>query len=79
MLTKASLETARVVSDPTERRAPNDVGGRIVPGLGWTPSIPKPSESGGAMAAILAGQQAAAVATAAPSVTAAVPPQDTEG
>ena len=79
VLTKASLETAPVVSDPTERRAPNDVGGRIVPGLGWTPSIPKPSESGGAMAAILAGQQAAAVATAAPSVTAAVPPQDTEG
>jgi spore germination cell wall hydrolase CwlJ-like protein len=66
VLTKAAIETAPVSNEPPERRAENDVGGRIIPGLGWTPSIPKPSESSGAMAAILAGQQA----PAAPPVTA---------
>lgn len=75
-LTKAVLENAPVAQDPTDRRAENDIGGRITPGLGWTPSIPKPGESGGAMAAILAGQQSAAATTA---VTAAVPSQDIEG
>lgn len=52
-------ETAQpVAQDPTDRRASNDVGGRITPGLGWTPSVPLPSQSG-AMARILAEQQAA--------------------
>jgi len=50
-----------VAQDPTDRRAPNDVGGRITPGLGWTPSVPLPSQ-GGAMARILAEQQAAQAA-----------------
>lgn len=73
-LTSAHVETKPVVIDPTDRRAENDIGGRITPGLGWTPSVPKPSETGGAMAAILAGQQQAA----APAV-AAVTTQDSEG
>ena len=73
-LIKAETDTAAVAPDPTDRRAPNDVGGRITPGLGWTPSIPKPSESSGAMAAILAGQQVAA-----PAVTAAIAPAIPEG
>lgn len=77
VLTKATADTAPLAIDPTERRAPNDVGGRITPGLGWTPSVPRPSETGGAMAAILAGQQAAA--GPAPTTTAAVTPQETEG
>lgn len=77
VLTKAEVEAAPVTIDPTERRAENDVGGRIILGLGWTPSIPKPSESSGAMAAILAGQQAAAAA--APAVTAAATPQEVGG
>ena len=77
VLTKATVEAAPVAIDPTERRAPNDLGGRITPGLGWTPSIPKPSETSGAMAAILAGQQAASAP--APTTTAAVAPQETEG
>lgn len=47
-----------VVEGPPERRAENDVGGRIVPGLGWTPSIPSPADSSGAMAQVLASQQA---------------------
>lgn len=72
-LTKAEFEVAPVAPDPTDRRAPNDVGGRITPGLGWTPSIPKPSETGGAMAAILAGQSAA------PAMTAAVTTPTPEG
>ena len=71
-LTKAEVEAPPVAPDPTDRRAENDVGGRIVTGLGWTPSIPRPSESGGAMAAILAGQQAAAM-------TASVTPETPEG
>ncbi|HEX5775217.1 MAG TPA: cell wall hydrolase [Caulobacteraceae bacterium] len=77
VLTKATAEITPLAIDPTERRAPNDVGGRITPGLGWTPSVPRPSETGGAMAAILAGQQAAAAP--APTTTAAVTPQETEG
>ncbi len=76
-LTKAVADAAPVVQDPTDRRAANDVGGRIVPGLGWTPSIPKPTESGGAMAAILAGQQASDLAPASIAATAAS--QDIEG
>ena len=57
VLTKVS-DPEPVVEGPPERRAENDVGGRIVPGLGWTPSIPSPAESSGAMAQILASQQA---------------------
>lgn len=72
-LTSVTVEAAPVVVDPTDRRAENDVGGRITPGLGWTPSIPRPADSGGAMAAILAGQSAT------PAVTAAVTTQDSGG
>lgn len=73
VLTKAETAPAPVV-DPTDRRAPNDVGGRITPGLGWTPSVPLPSQSNNAMAQILAGQQSAAE----PAVAAAAP-QAVEG
>ncbi|WP_313805037.1 cell wall hydrolase [Sphingobium sp.] len=49
-----------------ERRAANDVGGRMDPTKGWTLSISDPSTSGGALSDMLARQQkAASVALAA--------------
>jgi Cell Wall Hydrolase len=55
--------------DPTDRRAENDVGGRIVPGLGWTPSVPIIT-SEGAYARTLSGHEARPSAPAAPAQTA---------
>lgn len=43
-----------------ERRAANDVGGRMDPAKGWKLSIPDPSASGGALGDMLARQQKAA-------------------
>ncbi|PJG46953.1 cell wall hydrolase [Sphingobium sp. LB126] len=43
-----------------ERRASNDVGGRMDPTKGWKLSIPDPSTSGGALSDMLARQQTAA-------------------
>lgn len=43
-----------------ERRAPDDVGGRMDPTKGWKLSIPDPSPSSGALADMLARQQKAA-------------------
>lgn len=43
-----------------ERRAANDLGGRMDPTKGWKLSIPDPSESGGALSGMLASQQKAA-------------------
>ncbi|AMK22838.1 MULTISPECIES: cell wall hydrolase [unclassified Sphingobium] len=43
-----------------ERRASNDVGGRMDPTKGWKLSIPDPSASGGALGDMLARQQKAA-------------------
>lgn len=40
-------------ADPTDRRAPEDVGGRLDITKGWTLSIPAPAESGGRFAATL--------------------------
>jgi len=52
--------------DPTDRRAPQDVGGRLDVTKGWTLSIPTPAESRGAYAAALGRQaQEGARATAA--------------
>ncbi|HZZ34399.1 MAG TPA: cell wall hydrolase [Caulobacteraceae bacterium] len=60
---------------PPERRAPDDVGGRVVLGLGWTPSAPPPasnslarilSTQGQAPAAAPAAGDAAATASARP-------------
>ena len=42
-----------------ERRAANDVGGRMDPTKGWKLSIPDPSPSGGALADMLARQEKA--------------------
>ncbi len=68
VLTKADAPVAAVAADPTDRHAPNDVGGRIDPSLGWKPSFKLSTEREGAMARILAGQQAQdAPATAAAS------------
>ncbi|HEX7877335.1 MAG TPA: cell wall hydrolase, partial [Sphingobium sp.] len=43
-----------------ERRAANDVGGRMDPTKGWKLSIPDPGTSGGALGSMLASQQKAA-------------------
>jgi spore germination cell wall hydrolase CwlJ-like protein len=49
-----------------ERRAANDVGGRMDPTKGWKLSIPDPSQGGGALSTMLAAQEKAkAVALAA--------------
>ena len=49
-----------------ERRAANDVGGRMDPTKGWKLSIPDPSQDGGALGKMLAAQEKAkAVALAA--------------
>jgi spore germination cell wall hydrolase CwlJ-like protein len=52
--------------DPTDRRAPEDVGGRLDVTKGWTLSIPSPEETRGSYAAMMnrqAGQSAAPAAT----------------
>ncbi|UXC91535.1 cell wall hydrolase [Sphingobium sp. RSMS] len=46
-----------------ERRAANDVGGRMDPTKGWKLSIPDPSTGGGALSEMLARQQKAAPVT----------------
>ena len=50
--------------DPTDRRAPADVGGRLNVTKGWTLSIPAPEESRGSYAAALSRQAAASAAAA---------------
>lgn len=42
-----------------ERRAANDVGGRMDPSRGWKLSTPDPSDSGGALSSMLARQEKA--------------------
>jgi len=54
---------------PPERRAPNDVGGRLDPSKGWTLSIPAPAESGGSLEKIRSTQIIATM----PISTAAAP------
>ena len=57
--------------DPTDRRAPEDVGGRLDVTKGWTLSIPSPAESRARFAGVLGRQEAAPdsapVTAAAPS------------
>ena len=60
------VAAAALPVDPTDRRAPADVGGRLDVTKGWTLSIPAPEESRGSYAAAL-GRQAAASAAAAQS------------
>lgn len=43
---------------PVGPRAPNDLGGLIEPGRGWTPSVPVPDQNGSAFARTLASHQA---------------------
>lgn len=47
------------VRDPTDRRADNDVGGRIDTTKGWTPSIPDPTQGKSQLDALLNQQGAA--------------------
>jgi spore germination cell wall hydrolase CwlJ-like protein len=44
------------VEDPTDRRAPDDVGGRIDPEKGWTLTIPLPTETRSSLSSIAAAQ-----------------------
>jgi len=58
-----------IAPDPTDRRAPEDVGGRLDVTKGWTLSIPAPSESRGAYAAALGRQGQPEQRAAAPAPT----------
>ena len=53
-----------VVQDPTDRRAENDVGGRLDVSKGWTLSIPAPAEAGGSLNRMVSAQAATAPAKA---------------
>ena len=55
----AAMETV-AAPDPTDRRAPEDVGGRLDVTKGWTLSIPLPSESRSRLASATAQQGDAA-------------------
>lgn len=50
--------------DPTDRRAPEDIGGRLDVTKGWTLSIPTPAESGDRLAAALGSQDGQGTASA---------------
>jgi hypothetical protein len=72
LLIRVSNDTpAATAPDPTDRHAPNDVGGRLDPTIGWKLSDPAPATS--AMAAVLSGQGTAA------TTTASAPVQNSEG
>ena len=60
--------------DPTDRRAPEDVGGRLDVPKGWTLTIPSPEETRGRFAGIVDRQAAARAAE-----TAAVPAAQPSG
>lgn len=64
----AAAEAVAPAPDPTDRRAPEDVGGRLDTTKGWTLSIPLPSESRGQLASALnrqGGEDAPAISSAA--------------
>jgi hypothetical protein len=50
------LPALAISQDPTDRRAPEDVGGRLDVTKGWTLSIPSPEDSRGRLAGILDSQ-----------------------
>lgn len=52
----ALAEAAVPPRDPTDRRADNDVGGRVDVTKGWTPSIPDPTHSKSQLDALLSQQ-----------------------
>jgi len=58
------VAAAALPVDPTDRRAPADVGGRLDVTKGWTLSIPSPEESRGSYAAALNRQAATSAAPA---------------
>jgi hypothetical protein len=64
---EAPVVAAVPVQAPDERRAPNDIGGRLDVSKGWTLSIPDPSETSGALAQALAAQRKTELAAAATS------------
>jgi len=73
LLVRVSNDTpVATAPDPTDRHAPNDVGGRLDTTIGWRLSDPAPTSS--AMAAVLSGQGGVA-----PTTTAAAPVQNSEG
>ncbi|HKY81847.1 MAG TPA: cell wall hydrolase [Sphingobium sp.] len=57
-LAEPAIDYPAVAALP-ERRAANDVGGRMDPTRGWALSIPDPSETGRALSSMLAAQQKA--------------------
>jgi len=63
--------------DPTDRHAPDDVGGRLDPTLGWHLSDPAPAQS--SMAMVLSGQGGATASVAPTTTAAAARPVNSEG
>jgi spore germination cell wall hydrolase CwlJ-like protein len=61
----AVAEPALAVQAPDDRRAPNDIGGRLDTTKGWTLSIPDPRETRGALTEALAAQHKTELASAA--------------
>ena len=58
-----------VAADPTDRRAPEDVGGRLDVTKGWTLSIPSPTDSSGRMSSVVGRQAGAAVQPTSENIT----------
>lgn len=61
----AAVDPATALGMPAERRAENDVGGRLDTSKGWALSIPLPAESKGSFASITSQQASTAPAPAA--------------
>ena len=68
----AEAVPALLPPDVTDRRAPQDVGGRLDVTKGWTLSIPSPSDTRGAYASALERQARAAAAAASSSNTSGI-------
>jgi spore germination cell wall hydrolase CwlJ-like protein len=60
MVDETATGVTTLPPDPTDRRADNDVGGRIDVSKGWQLSIPSPSESRGALERMQSAQGTAA-------------------
>jgi hypothetical protein len=63
-----SAPAAELASAPPERRAPDDLGGRLDPSKGWKLSIPAPEESRRSLADVTSSQMVGAQSAAALSI-----------
>lgn len=66
-----ALPVGAPVRDPTDRRADNDVGGRIDVSKGWTPNVPDPTQAKSRFDALTSQQGGGAAQASAPATAAA--------